>query len=357
MHARPRPPLRLAGWLLTLVLACAPAGTSSPAAPPAPSEASPAAAATAAPARIPVRIGYSAISGANLGLWVAKEAGLFEQYGLEVVDFPLVEGGTLAIQALVAGDIQIVSAGSSGVIAAVLGGSDIVMIAGSSNKFDFALMTVPEIQSAADLRGKRVGVSRFGSSSDFAARVALMHLGLDPDRDVTLIQAGGTGQRLAAMQSGALDAATEIDPALLTAQKLGFRILVDLAELGVPYEAGPMSTTRALIAQNPEIPRRFIRAYLAGIHRMKTDRAFGIETVRRYMHTDDPEVAAATWEHFALRSIPEVPYLLDAALNTVLQELAPRDPRAANARPEQFYDNSFLQEAEASGFVRQLYGR
>ena len=360
----PRRGHALVGAVLVVlaILACAPTGAPAPGVGAAPAPAATAAASTAStptgvPARLPVRIAYGSISGSNLGLWAAKEAGLFEQHGLEVLDFPLIEGGTLAIQALVAGDIQVVLAGSSGVLAAALQGADIVLVAGASNKFDFALMSLPSIRSAADLHGKRVGVSRFGSSSDFAARVALDRLGLDPDRDVTLIQVGGTGQRLAALQSGAIDAAPEIAPAQLTARKLGFHILIDLAALGVPYEVGPLSTTRALIAQSPETVRRVVRAYVAGIHRLKTDKAFGMETARRYLHTDDPEVLEATWEHFALRSIPEVPYLEDAALAPVLRELAESEPAAANARPSDFYDNRFLQEAEATGFVRQLYGR
>src|SRR5581483_10435073 len=216
----------------------------------------PAAAATTPPDRMPVKIGYGSLTDNNLGLWVAKEAGLFEQQGLDVTDFPLIEGGTLSIQALIGGDIQFVLAGTSGIIVADLGGADIVGIAGASNKFEFALLTVPEVRAAGDLRGKRVGISRFGSSSDFAARTALQYLGLDPDRDVTILQIGGTAARVGAMQSGAIEAAPEIAPALLTAKKLGFNMLVDLAQIGIPYQVGPIATTRTLINENPEIVRR-----------------------------------------------------------------------------------------------------
>src|SRR6266852_8052744 len=201
-----------------LIFACAPA--SAPPQTAAGSAASPIAAAaapTAPPARMPVRIGYGSITGNNLGLWVAHDAGLFTEQGLDVVDFPLIEGGTLVIQSLIAGDVQFVLAGSSGIIAAVLRGAELQMIAGASNKFDFALIAVPSIRTGDDLRGKRVGVSRFGSSSDFAARTALDHLGLHANRDVTMLQVGGTSARLVALQSGAIDAAPQIAPALLTA--------------------------------------------------------------------------------------------------------------------------------------------
>jgi NitT/TauT family transport system substrate-binding protein len=304
-----------------------------------------------------VRIGYGSITGNNLGLWMAHDAGLFAEQGLDVVDFPLIEGGTLVIQSLIAGDVQFVLAGSSGIIAAVLRGAELQMIAGASNKFDFALIAAPGIRTGDDLRGKRVGVSRFGSSSDFAARIALDHLGLDPNRDVTMLQVGGTSARLGALQSGAIDAAPQIAPALLTAQKLGFNMLVDLATLGVPYEGGPISTTRAIATENPELARRMIRSYLAGIHRMKTDKALALEVSRRYLQTDDQAILEESWEHFALKVIPEVPYLVEAALQSVLRELATEDPQAATARPDQFYDNRFLREAEDNGFVRQLYGR
>jgi NitT/TauT family transport system substrate-binding protein len=346
------------GGLLVVLLGLA----CQPAAPPAntpPRESGAQAGAPAAPPleKMPTRIGYGSLTGQNLGLWIAKDAGLFEQYGIEVTEFPLIEGGTLVIQALVGGDLDFVLAGSSGIIVAALRGADLTMVAGASDKFDFALMSRPEIRTAAELRGKRVGVSRFGSSSDFAARMALERLGLVPDRDVTILQIGGTQQRLAAMEAGAIEAAPEIAPALLTASRLGYNILIDLAQIGVPYEVGPISTSRAVIAQNPEKVRRVVRAYLAGIHRLKTDKALAIEVSKRYLQTDDMEVLDATWAHFAQHSIPEVPYLKDAALAPVLQELAATEPLAASVRVDQFYDNSFLREAEDSGFVRQLYGR
>ena len=354
-------------WLWLAVLlgalalgACAspatPAPSSSAPAASAPAAAAPAAATAPSPTPIPVRIGYGSISGNNLGLWIAKDAGYFEQQGLAVLDFPLVEGGTLSIQSLIAGDIQFVLAGSSGIMAAVLRGADLVMVAGASNKFDFALMSQANIRTADALRGGRVGVSRFGSSSDFAARTALQYLGLDPDRDVSMLQVGGTAARLGAMQSGALEAAPEIAPATHTARKLGFNIMVDLSQIGVPYQVGPMSTSRALVAQSPETVRRFVRAYLAGIHRLKTDKAFSLEVGRHYLQTDDLEVLEETWDYY-MRVIPEVPYISDDGLAAVLQELAASDPQAASARLDQFYDNRFLQEAEASGYVRQLYGR
>ena len=323
----------------------------------APQTGSPATVPTAPLPRMPVRMGYGSITGNNLGLWVAKDGGHFEQQGIDVTDFPLIEGGTLSIQALVGGDIQFVLAGTSGIIAAVLGGADLVMVAGASNKFDFALLSIPSVRTAADIPGKKVGISRFGSSSDFAARTAIQYLGLDPDRDVQIIQIGGTAARLGAMQSGGIELAPEIAPALLTARKLGFNLLVDLAAIGVPYQVGPISTARSVLTGNPEMVRRVVRGYLAGIHRMKTDKEFAIEVARRYLQEDDRETLDATWQHFAQGSIPDVPYITDDGLVPVLQELADTDPRAASSRPDQFYDNRFLREAEDSGFVRQLYGR
>jgi NitT/TauT family transport system substrate-binding protein len=327
--------------------ASAPAGTG------APTRAAP----TAPPDRIPVKIGYGSLTDNNLGLWVAKEAGLFEQQGLDVTDFPLIEGGTLSIQALIGGDIQFVLAGTSGIIVAALGGADLVAVAGASNKFDFALISVPEIRSGAELRGKRVGISRFGSSSDFAARTALQQFGLDPDRDATILQIGGTAARIGAMQSGAIEAAPEIAPALLTAKKLGFNMLVDLAEIGVPYQVGPISTTRSLMNESPETVRRVVRGYLAGIHRMKTDKPYAMSVSSKYLQVDDPEILSESWQHFAQGSIAEVPYISDDGLQPVLTELAPTNAAAAAATPSQFYDNRFLKEAEDSGFVKRLYGR
>jgi ABC-type nitrate/sulfonate/bicarbonate transport system substrate-binding protein len=303
-----------------------------------------------------VTIGYSSLSDANLGLWVAKDAGLFEQNGLAVQDFPYITSGTLTVQALIGGNVQFAAAGSDAIIDAVLHGSDVAMIAGASNKFDFALIAGNDVQSADDLRGKRVGISKIGSSSDFAARTALQQLGLDPDKDVIILQIGGTGARLSALQSGAIDATVEIPPTLFEAENLGYHVVLDLANIGVEYEEGPMSTTRDMIKNHPDTVQRFIRAYLAGIHRMKTDKQFAMQASSHYTHTTDPDILEKSWERFAEHSIPQVPYITDTAIETVLNELASTDSAAASAKPSQFYDNDFLKQAEASGYVRQLYG-
>jgi NitT/TauT family transport system substrate-binding protein len=332
--------------------AAAPAGAA-----PAPTQPAVQAAPPAPAERIPIRVAYSSLSGNNLALWVAKDGGLFEQQGVEITDFPLIEAGTTAVQALVGGDIQFALAGSSAVMGAELQGADLVMLAGASNTFDFAILAIPEIRTPEEVRGKRVGISRFGSSSDFAVRIGLQRLGLDPERDVTILQIGGTSARLSAMQSGAIEVAPEIAPALVTARKLGFSMLIDLAAAGVPYQVGPVSARRALVAENPDLVRRVVRAYLAGIHRMKTDKDLAFESIRRYTREDDREVLEETWQHFAVRSIPEVPYMTDEALALVRDELAAQDRSAQSVPLSRFYDNRFLREAEDSGFVRQLYGR
>ncbi|HLH26206.1 MAG TPA: ABC transporter substrate-binding protein [Chloroflexota bacterium] len=347
---------RLLVTLLVMTLplaACTAAGSgAAPAATPAPAAAAP----SEAPAAIPVAVGYSSLSDANLGLWIAQDAGLFAQNGLAVQDFLYITSGTLTVQALIGNNVQFAAAGSDAIIDAVLHGSDLAMIAGASNKFDFALIAGGDIQSGDDLRAKRVGISKIGSSSDFAARTALQQLGLDPDNDVTILQIGGTGARLSALQSGAIDATVEIPPTLFEAENLGYHVVLDLANTGVEYEEGPISTTRDMIQNHPDTVRRFIRAYLEGIHRMKTDKQLAMQVSSHYTHTTDPDILEKSWERFAQYSIPQVPYITDTAVETVLKELGATDAAAGAAKPSQFYDNAFLKQAEDSGFVKQLYG-
>src|SRR5579884_1627106 len=348
----------MAGGMLLIALLLAACTKAAPAAPPPAAGPAPTAtpAPSQAPAAIPVTIGYSSLSDSNLGLWVAQDAGLFAQNGLAVQDFPYITSGTLTVQALIGGNVQFAAAGSDAVVDAVLHGSDLAMIAGASNKFDFALIAGGDIQSGDDLRGKRIGISKIGSSSDFSARTALQHLGLDPDNDVTILQIGGTGARLSALQSGAIDATVEIPPTLFEAENQGYHVVLDLASIGVEYEEGPISTTQDMITNHPDTVQRFIRAYLAGIHRMKTDKQFAIQVSSHYTHMADPDILDKSWERFAQQSIPRVPYITDAAIETVLKERASTDSTAATTKPSQFYDNRFLKEAEDSGFVARLYG-
>ena len=295
-------------------------------------------------------------SGGNLtAFWVAREAGLYRQHGLDV-DVVFLRGSTTAINALVAGEAQFAALGASSSVLAKLGGIDTVLIATAAPGLSFYLVTRKEINSAAALKGRKLAISRPGTDSDLAARFAVQKLGLS-EREVNFITIGSDTERIAALQQGVVDATVLTPSAYVAAQKLGFHALLDLKDLNIPYEAASLITTRTLIRKNPEMVGRFTRGFVAGIHYAKGHREFTLQVLKKYMRTDDQDVLNISYDYYVEQVIPKVPYVSEAGLQTVLDFIKERNPQAANAKVQDFMDNGFIKELEDKGFVQALYGR
>ena len=181
-----------------------------------------------------VRIGIEAPAGTNTHYHVTKQAGLFQKHGLnlELISFP---GGTVGMQSLVAGDIQFATQDGVATLTANLRGANIYFVGGMINTFPFSILSRAEIKVPADLRGKKIVISRFGSSSDTAVRTAVEKYGLRPDKDVFILQGGGQSERFAALKAGVVDAAIVSPPLNLAGKQLGFNEVIDLSESGIPY--------------------------------------------------------------------------------------------------------------------------
>lgn len=295
-------------------------------------------------------------SGGNLtAFWVGREAGLYRQYGLDV-DVVFLRGSTTAINALVAGEAQFAALGASSSVLAKLGGVDTVLIATAAPGLSFYLVAKKEINNAAALKGKKLAISRPGTDSDLAARVAVQKMGLS-ERDVNFITIGSDTERIAALQQGIVDATVLTPSAYVAAQKLGYRVLLDLKDLNIPYEAASLITTRTLIRKNPEMVSRFTRGFVAAIHYAKSHREFAIQVLKKYMRTDDRDVLSASYDYYVERVIPRVPYVSEAGLQTLLDFMKERNPQAAKAKAQDFMDNRFIRELEEQGFIQSLYGR
>jgi NitT/TauT family transport system substrate-binding protein len=305
------------------------------------------------PAPIKLRAAYTSISGAMAPLWAAYEGGFFEREGLavEVSAFP---SGNEGIQALMANEVDFLQIAGSTTAAAALGGGDVVVLATTVRTIVTSLVARPEIQQPEDLRGKAVGISRLGTSIDTAARVALRHLGLEPEREVAIIQAGSMPNILGAMEAGRVQAGVLSYPSVTQARKLGYRLLLDIGTLGIPYASTGVSTRRSLVAEQPEVVRRYLRAQLAAIQRLRTDKPFALELFRQYLRTDDPDVLEETYEIYALKYIECRPYPDERSMQGVLDELAATNPHAAEANPRDFYDDRFVRELDESGYLRSL---
>jgi NitT/TauT family transport system substrate-binding protein len=303
---------------------------------------------------IKVVAGYGSTDGAIAPLWFAKETKLFEKRGLDVV---LVGMGTgsVSLRALIAKDLEIASLSGSGLVQAALQGAETVIISAAINGFIFKVFGAPEITSPAQLKGKKIGVSRYGATSDFAVRLALKKWGLNPERDLSILQIGTTQDTVRAMQTKMLDAGVLSGTASLIARKAGFRELGDLADLGLHYPMAPIGTTKSYIQKNEGLVKEFMLAYIEAIHDFKRNKEAALTVLKKYTRNEDREVLEDSYRNFASKYLT-MPIPTPDGIRTILAELSTTVPAAKNADPEQFVAYKIAREIEASGFVKRLYG-
>ncbi|HEY7560187.1 MAG TPA: ABC transporter substrate-binding protein [Candidatus Binatia bacterium] len=303
---------------------------------------------------IKVVAGYGSTDGAIAPLWFAKETKLFEKRGLDV---RLVGMGTgsVSLRALIAKDLEIASLSGSGLVQAALQGAETVIISAAINGFIFKVFGAPEITSPAQLKGKKIGVSRYGATSDFAVRLALKKWGLNPERDLSILQIGTTQDTVRAMQTKMLDAGVLSGTASLIARKAGFRELGDLADLGLHYPMAPIGTTKSYIQKNEGLVKEFMLAYIEAIHDFKRNKEAALTVLKKYTRNEDREVLEDSYRNFASKYLT-MPIPTPDGIRTILAELSTTVPAAKNADPEQFVAYKIAREIEASGFVKRLYG-
>ena len=302
---------------------------------------------------IKIVAGYGSADGAVAPLWFAKETKLFEKRGLDVV---LVGMGTgsVSLRALIAKDLEIASLSGSGLVQAALQGADTVIISSAINGFIFKVFGAPEITSPAQLKGKKLGISRYGATSDFAVRLALKKWGLNPERDVSILQVGTSQDTVRAMQTKMLDAGVLSGTASLIARKAGFRELGDLADLGLHYPMAPIGTTKSFIQKNEGLVKEFMLAYIEAIHDFKRNKEAALAVLKKYTRNDDREVLEDSYTSTANKYLA-LPIPTLEGIRTILTELSSTVPAAKNADPEQFVSYKVAREIEASGFIKRLY--
>jgi ABC-type nitrate/sulfonate/bicarbonate transport system substrate-binding protein len=297
------------------------------------------------------RTGGGSASAAQMSIWFAKEGNFYEKNGLnvEVISIP---GSSLAIQAMLSGELPIIQAGGAGPIQAALSGTDTVIVATIAKKFNWWIFSQPGINRIEDLRGKIFGTTRFGTQSDLASRIALRRAGIDPERDITMVQTGGPAETISAMVAGKVQAAAITPPATLQARKAKLKDLVDLSKLDVEYHVNGVVTTRKFLKSNEDTVRRFLRAYIEGAVRGMKDKAFAMKSMGKYFRTDDHEVLEETYEMVIKNGFNVPPY--PAGIQSLLLELEKTVPKAKTAKPEEFADSRLVRELDQSGFIKSL---
>ena len=308
---------------------------------------------TAATAQELKRLRYgTTISTVNLPVWVAKESRLFAKHGLDP-EVIMIQAGALTTLAIISGELQFSGAGAASVLAARIKGSDIALVACPADSDLVYLMARPEIKSAAELKGKSSAVTRLGSTTHFYLRSALKYAGLNPEKDVTILQLGT--EYAAALETGRIAAAAlPFDLALPYVQK-GWPVLLDLSKTDFVYPASCVVSSRAFVKEQPGTAERFLKAYIEAIHLMKKDLSVGERAYNKWLKPKDALLAKKAVEAYANLFKP-IPRVTDRGIQAVLEELALSTPvpKELLDHPEYFRVSGPLEKLVSSGWIDQL---
>jgi NitT/TauT family transport system substrate-binding protein len=304
----------------------------------------------------PLRVGIPGLSAEFAPVWAANDRGLLKKYGFES-EIIAMQGGTQLAQAVIGASIPVAVMGGAYLTAAVRG-ADLVMIATHMDKFPYSLIVKPNIKRVEDLKGTKLAISRFGSSSDAGLRVALQKLGLNPDKDVTILQVGGQTERFAALKGGSVDGTVVIPPLSGAAQRLGYNALINMTELGIPYPQEGVVVSRQMIGSRRETIIRFLKAYIEGVKELKTDKEFAIAVMAKHLRLDrkkDREALEDSFKEVVIEQMLKVPSINLEAIKVGLDLLGKDKPARASSNPRDYVDGSLMQELVKSGFTEQLY--
>ena len=299
-----------------------------------------------------IYVGVSSVSMGNIIIYFAKEAKIFEKYGLDV-DPVAVAGSGIASKALISGSVLISPIATPTVMTAVLAGSDMVILAHTMPGVIQSLVVRPDIKRSEDLRGKTIGVTTFGSLTDFLVKYLARQKGFNPDRDFTLLQIGTDSDRFLALQQGRIQGATLSHPNFIFAQRAGFQVLWDFFK-EVDYPWSEIATTRTQIKQDRDLVMRYMRAHLEGIARFKQEPELAKKVIKKMLRLDDDSLAQESWELFAKHRIA-APYPNIKGMKTSYEYVAATRPDVYKHKPEEFVDSSFVEELDKSGFIKKLY--
>ena len=292
------------------------------------------------------RISYGGTSGYNVPIWVTQEAGLFKKHALNG-ELVMISGASQSMQAMLANETQVANTSGSAPIQAKLQGADAVIIATSYDLIPYGVVVYKDIRTPADLKGKRIAISRFGGITELAVKLAVEKFGLSP-KDVTMIQAGPDAQRIPAVATGTVAASVLAPPGLFAASAQGLRILADLSDLGVQYPTSSFFVMRNYLVENRASLKKFLMALTEGLHIYVNDKDFSMRVMQKYTKLGDREIASKTQDYYGKKTLL-VPLNDPAAI----KEAIPPD-KSAGRKPEEFYDNSIIQELVKEGFVESI---
>ena len=300
-----------------------------------------------------LRVGYPSPSASFYPLFATKEAGLLEKYGFDP-QMVYVQGVQL-VQVHVSGQLDFSSVSSVVYLQASVEGADLIQVASSIDNQLMKLMVHPSISKPQDLKGKTLAVTRFGSLTDLLIRPALKNWGLEPQKDVKLIQIGRMPDIATAISQKSVDGGVISFPTSVQAEKMNLKTLLDFADSGFDIPATTVVISRRYGKANRDVVVRFLKAYLEGTHRLFMDRELGIRALRKYGGISDREMLATTYDLFTSRYIKKIPKINTKGVENSLSLIAESNPKAKGRKPEEFMDASFMDELESSGFIKSVW--
>jgi ABC-type nitrate/sulfonate/bicarbonate transport system substrate-binding protein len=287
--------------------------------------------------------------------YVTQDAGLWKKHDLDT-RVVLFEAGSTLAQVARTGEVKFAINSGPTTIASRTQGADSIIVAAAVNTLPYSLVTAKGITKWADLKGKKVGISRFGSGTDTAIRLVCKKFGLDPTKDIIILQGGTQPSRLQALLAGSLDATLVSPPLDLTAKKQGLTILVNIAELGIAYPQLVIETTDRFIRENPKAVKNFLKGFIEGIHYVASHKDETKKIITKYLKTSDPEILEATYQSFMQVTDYNANPNMEGIRNAI-DEVAVRVPAAKSKKPEDFIDTRILKELEKEGFFKQFQKR
>lgn len=300
-----------------------------------------------------VRVAWAGASPANSPIWVVQEKGFLKKQGLDA-EVISITASPIALQAMLAGEVDIIVTSVTTLTNSRLAGADTVMILGMVPTFVDHIITLPSITRVEQLKGKTGGVNRIGSTSDLGLRLALRKLGVDPEKEAKIITAGGNPERFAALSKGVVQFTIMPEPFVREAEKLGFRDFLDIGTLKIPFWWNAVLTREAILKAKRPVVLKFAKAMTEALHFLKTEKEASKQIFSKNLRITDPESLERAYRAYSA-VFPEAPYPNPEGVKTMLDDLAPRNPKAAAADPKAFVDMSIVQELEKEGFIKQLY--
>ncbi len=303
-----------------------------------------------------IRIGLSSMSAMHGAVWVAQEKGIFSKYGIDPEVVVIGAGAALGVSAMIAGDVKFLAGAGDAIIKASLHGADAVIMASVQNKGAQRVVARPELKRPEDLKGKKVGVTRFGSASHLVLQMMLRRWGISPS-EIQILQVGSSPSMLASLDAGGIDAAVLTIPSVFVAEDRGYRVLADLADMDIYYLNTMFNSTRSYIRTHRDQAKRVITAFVEGIAYYKKHKKESLEVLRKKLRTDPAgeRHLEKSYDLYASKYYESLPYPSLQGVETLLEFLSSETPAAKAADPNSFLDTTILRELDAAGFVKSLY--